>query len=80
MVAYLRSAQVLLKSFNEYSIIQVPRADNTYADALARLASTKEADLLRLIPMEDLAQPSIMEEDINELELDKLATYQRART
>ena len=74
MVAYLRSAQVLLKSFSEYSIVQVPRADNTYVNALARLASTKEADLLGLIPMEHLTQPSIVEEDISELELDKLAT------
>ena len=45
MVAYLKLAQVLLKSFNKYHVIQVPRADNMYADALARLASTKEADL-----------------------------------
>ena len=55
MVAYLKSAQVLLKSFSEYSIVQVPRADNTYANALARLASTKEADLLELIPVKHLA-------------------------
>ena len=55
MVAYLRLAQVPLKSFSEYSIVQVPRADNTYADVLTCLASTKEADLLGLIPVEHLA-------------------------
>ena len=76
MVACLRSTQVLLKSFNKYSIIQVPRADKTYADALARLASTNEADLLGLIPVEHLAQPSIVEEDVSELEPNKLATYE----
>ena len=74
MVAYLRSAQVLLKSFSEYSIVQVPRADNTYVDTLAWLASTKEADLLELILVEHLAQPSIVEEDISELEPNKLST------
>ena len=54
MVAYLQSAQVLLKSFDIRSH-PVPRADNTYADALALLASTKEADLHGLIPVEHLA-------------------------
>ena len=74
MVAYLKSAQVLLKSFDKYNVIQVPRADNTYADALARLASTKEADLHGLIPVEHLAQPSIVEDDIFRQETNKLAT------
>ena len=52
MVAYLKSAQVLLKSFDKYNVIQVPRAYNTYVDALAHLALTKEADLHGLIPVE----------------------------
>ena len=55
MAAYLRSAHILLKSFSGYSIVQVPRVDNTYTDALACLASTKEVDLLRLIPVEHFA-------------------------
>ena len=63
MIAYLKLAQVLLKSFDKYNVIQVPRTDNTYANALARLASTKEVDLHGLIPAEHFAQPSIMEED-----------------
>ena len=50
MVAHLKLAQVLQKSFNEHSIVQVPQAENTYADALACLASTKEADLLSRAP------------------------------
>ena len=74
MATYLRSAHTLLKSFNGYSIVQVPRADSTYADALARLASTKEADQLGLIPVEHLAQPSIVEEEVSELGPDKLTT------
>ena len=72
MVSYLKLAQVLLKSFDKYNIIQVPRVDNTYADALARLASTKEADLHGLIPVEHLAQPSIVEDDISRQETNKL--------
>ena len=78
MVAYLKSAQVLLKSFDKYNVIQVPRADNTYVDALARLASTKEADLHGLIPVEHLAQPSITEDDISRQETNKLANSELA--
>ena len=74
MVAYLKLAQVMLKSFDKYNIIQVLRVDNTYVDALACLVSTKEADLHRLIPVEHLAQSSIVEEDIPEQEINKLAT------
>ena len=43
--------------------------DKTYADALARLASTKEVDLLGLIPVEYLARPSIAEEEVSVLGL-----------
>ena len=38
------------------------------------MASTKEADLLGLIPVEHLGQPSIVEEDVSELEPNKLAS------
>ena len=78
MVAYLKSAQVLLKSFDKYNIIQVPRADNTYADALARLESTKEADLYGLIPVEHLAQPNIVEDDTSRQETNKHAISELA--
>ena len=78
MVAYLKLAQVLLKSFDKYNVVQVPRADNTYVDALTRLASTKKTDLLWLIPVEHLAQPSIMKEDIHEQETNKFATSELA--
>ena len=78
MVAYLKSAQVLLKSFDKYNIVQVPRANNTYADALAHLASTKEANLNGLIPVEHLAQPSIKEEGVHEQETNELANSEHS--
>ena len=74
MTAYLRLAHTLLKSFNGYSIVQVPRANNTCVDAFASLASTKEADLLRLIPVEHLTRPSIAKEEVNKLGPDELTT------
>ena len=59
MVAYLQKAKDLLKSFSSHMIHQVPRSQNAQADALARLASTKDAKLLEVIPVEFLSKPSI---------------------
>ena len=74
IAVYLRSAHILLESFNGYSIVQVPRADNTYADALAYLASTKEANMLGLIPVKHLARPNKEEEEVCELGPNELTT------
>ena len=54
MVAYLQKAKDLLSTVSSYTIQQVPRAQNTQADALACLASTKDAELLEFIPVEFL--------------------------
>ena len=51
MAAYLKKAKDLLSAFSSYTIQQVPRAQNAEADALARLASTKDAELLKVIPV-----------------------------
>ena len=59
MAAYLQKAKDLLKSFSSYSIHQVPRSQNAQVDALARLASTKDSELLDVIPVEFLSKPSI---------------------
>ena len=80
MVAYLKSGQILLKSFDKYNVVQVPRADNTYTNALAHPVSTKEADLHGLIPVEHIVQPSIIEEDVHEQGIDELANRELATT
>ena len=59
MAAYLQRAKDLLKSFSSYTIHQVPRSQNAKAYALARLASTKDAELLEVIHVEFLSRPSI---------------------
>ena len=59
MAAYLKKAKDLLTVFSSFKIRQVPRETNTQVDALARLASTKDAELLEFIPMEFLSKPSI---------------------
>ena len=59
MVAYLQKAKDILSTFISYTLQQVIRAQNTQVDALAWLASTKDAELLEFIPVEFLNEPSI---------------------
>ena len=45
-------------AFERCEITQVPRSQNSYADALARLPSTQVSDSLGAIPVEFLTEPS----------------------
>ena len=58
-MAYLQKAKDLLSSFSSYTIQQVSRSHNSQGDSLARLASTKDAELLEVILVEFLNKPSI---------------------
>ncbi|KAI5333950.1 hypothetical protein L3X38_024082 [Prunus dulcis] len=58
MHAYLSTAHQLLRSFQAYEIKQIPRGENSHADALARLASAINDKVGRKVPVEILAQPS----------------------
>ncbi|KAM2908682.1 hypothetical protein COP2_048166 [Malus domestica] len=57
MVTYLAQTQLLLKHFH-YQITQIPRAANSHADALARVASVVEDEIGRKIQVELLVAPS----------------------
>ena len=59
MAAYLHKAKELLGSFSSYTIRQILRSQNAEFNALARLASTNDADQLKVVPVEFLATPSI---------------------
>ena len=59
MVAYLDKVKAALGQFEYYRVEQIPREDNTMADALARLATSREANELNIVPIEVLLQPSI---------------------
>ncbi|CAL2247008.1 unnamed protein product [Prunus armeniaca] len=58
MTAYLQHTRHLLTTFNAYLIGQVPRSENSHADALARIASAMEQGIGRNIHIELLDQPS----------------------
>ena len=67
MVAYLAQTQLLLKHFY-YQITQIPRAANSHADALARLASAVKDKIGRKIQVELLAAPSTMVAEVCNLQ------------
>ncbi|KAI5338860.1 hypothetical protein L3X38_018132 [Prunus dulcis] len=58
MYAYLSTAHQLLRSFQAYEIKQIPRGENSHADALASLTSAINDKVGRKVPVEILARPS----------------------
>ncbi|KAL5561422.1 hypothetical protein UlMin_031169 [Ulmus minor] len=59
MASYLEKAKEAMNQFDTVAIIQVPRVENTNADALARFATGLEERLLKTVPIEILEVPSI---------------------
>ncbi|XP_024024252.1 uncharacterized protein LOC112092391 [Morus notabilis] len=59
--AYLRKVKEELVKFKNYEILQIPRTKNTNADALAKLASSRDSDTLGVVPIEELERPIIVE-------------------
>ncbi|XP_062099856.1 uncharacterized protein LOC133805709 [Humulus lupulus] len=59
MAAYLAKTQEMLDIFKRFTIRQVPMEHNSNVDALAKLATTKDAELLNVVPIDYLASPSI---------------------
>ena len=54
MAAYLEKVKTTFEDFEFYSVEKIPREDNALADALARLAISKEAEEFRIVPIEVL--------------------------
>ena len=67
MAAYLERVKAALEDFEFYSVEAIPREDNSLADALARLATSKEAEELSIVPVETLHEPSIVQSQDIEL-------------
>ncbi|KAM6563003.1 hypothetical protein CsatB_023001 [Cannabis sativa] len=59
MIAYLSKIHDLLAQFKSYALRQIPRKENTTADALAQRASSTVNDQANLIPIQFLKEPSI---------------------
>ena len=61
MDAYLEKVKTTFENIEFYSVEQIPREDNALADALARLATSKEVEELSIVPVEVLHEPSIVQ-------------------
>ena len=59
MILYLIKVEDLLQKFVLVHVRHIPRAENSRADALAKLATASQEDLSRSTPVEYLAEPSI---------------------
>ena len=69
MEAYVTKVQGMLHELRRKTIHQVPREQNSNADALAKLATTKDSELISVVPVDNLEAPSISDtEDISNIE------------
>ena len=59
MILYLKKVKELLKKFMRVQIRHVPRTENSRANSLAKLATSSQEDLDRLVPVEHLSEPSV---------------------
>jgi len=59
MAAYLKVVMSFVPSFERFELMQIPRSYNIHADALAKLASSKNSELLIVVPIEHPTKPSI---------------------
>ena len=59
MLLYLKKVRVFLKNFTQVQVKHVPRANNSRANALAKMATTSQEDLGRLILVEQLSEPLV---------------------
>ena len=59
MILYLKKVRELFKKFIRVQVRHVPRAENTRADALSKLATTSREDLDRLVLVKHLPKPSV---------------------
>ena len=62
MIRYLKKVRKLLKKFVRVQVRHILRTENSWADALAKLATAPQEDLDRWVPVEHPLEPSI---DIN---------------
>ena len=59
MKMYLQQVRELVKKFNKFTLVHIPRSQNAQVDSLAKLASSAESSAARDIIWEVLPNPSI---------------------
>ena len=63
MILYLKKVRELFKKFIRVQVRHVPRTENSWADALAKLATASQEDLDRLVSVDHLSEPSVNIDD-----------------
>ena len=71
MILYLKKVRDLLKKFMLVQVRHIPRAENSRANVVAKLATASQEDLSRLTLVEYLAEPSI---DLTDVEVSPVTT------
>ena len=66
MAAYLENVKAELQNFSRYEVKHIDCEDNSNADTLAKLATNKDVELLRLIPVEIIPKPRIAKRNLVE--------------
>ena len=66
MAAYLEKVKEELQNFSRHEVKRIDREDNSNADTLDKLATSRDAELLRLVPIEIIPEPSIAKRDLVE--------------
>ncbi|XP_022895224.1 uncharacterized protein LOC111409403 [Olea europaea var. sylvestris] len=61
MLAYLKLVLDIIPHFEKFELTQVPRLENAHADALSKLASSVNSELLNIVPIEHLSKPCTFE-------------------
>ena len=59
MILYFKNVRELFKKFIRVQVKHVPRVENSWADAVANLATTSWENLDRLVLVEHLLEPSV---------------------
>ena len=67
MASYLEHIKILQPAFEEFDISQIPRADNSHADALANLGSSIPATESQTIPLLYLQWPAVWKDPPTEI-------------
>lgn len=65
LATYLKLVLSLVSHFEKFKLVQVPRLKNTNADVLSKLTSSKDSELLNIVPIECLLKPSIVGGDVD---------------
>jgi len=64
MQGYLAQVKCLQSRFDSFSLLHIPRSENTHANSLATLATSSSQSLPQVILVEDLYKPSVTNREV----------------